>query len=76
MKNTGARTNTSYEYVYANWHYDKLQKSEILFAVGPVDVSCEHGKEPSGSIKYWESLDYVSNYQLHEVDFIALSRYV
>jgi hypothetical protein len=24
---------------------------------GPVERSCEHGNEPSGSIKYWEILD-------------------
>jgi hypothetical protein len=26
--------------------------------------SCEHGNEPSGSIKVGEFLDYLSNYQL------------
>jgi hypothetical protein len=26
--------------------------------------SCEHGSEPSGSIKCREFLDYLSNYQL------------
>jgi hypothetical protein len=24
---------------------------------GPVEGSCEHGREPSGSVKYWEVLE-------------------
>jgi hypothetical protein len=29
----------------------------IDLANGPVDASCEHGNEPSGSVKYWEVLE-------------------
>jgi hypothetical protein len=30
----------------------------------PVDNSCEHGDEPSGSIKYWVILEYLSDWRL------------
>jgi hypothetical protein len=29
-----------------------------------VEGSCEHGHEPSGSIKYWEVLEYLQNWPL------------
>jgi hypothetical protein len=29
-----------------------------------VDGSCEGGNEPSGSIKYWEILEWLHNWQL------------
>jgi hypothetical protein len=29
-----------------------------------VDGSCEHGDEPSGSIKWWEVLESLNNCQL------------
>jgi hypothetical protein len=29
-----------------------------------VEGSCEHGNETSGSIKYWEVLDWLRNWQL------------
>jgi hypothetical protein len=28
-----------------------------------VEGSCEHGNEPSGSIKYWEFLEQLHNWQ-------------
>lgn len=31
---------------------------------GSLMVSCEHGNKPSGSIKGWSFLDYLTNYQL------------
>jgi hypothetical protein len=31
---------------------------------GPVGGSCEHGNEPSGSIKCWEILEYLSDWRL------------
>jgi hypothetical protein len=31
---------------------------------GPVEGSCEHGNEPSGSIKRWELLEWLHNWQL------------
>jgi hypothetical protein len=31
---------------------------------GPVEGSCEHGNEPSGSIKCWEVLEWLHNWQL------------
>jgi hypothetical protein len=31
---------------------------------GPVEGSCEHGNEPSGSIKCWEVLEWLHNLQL------------
>jgi hypothetical protein len=36
---------------------------------GPVEGSCEHGNEPSGSIKCWEVLEMPRNWrpQLHGV---------
>jgi hypothetical protein len=30
---------------------------------GPMEGSCEHGNEPSGSIKCWEILEYLHNWQ-------------
>jgi hypothetical protein len=32
----------------------------------PLEGYCEHGNEPSGSKKYWESLEQVSNWRLLE----------
>jgi hypothetical protein len=31
---------------------------------GPVEGSCEHGNEPLGSIKCWEVLEWLHNWQL------------
>jgi hypothetical protein len=31
---------------------------------GPMKGSCEHGNEPSGSIKCWEVLEWLHNWQL------------
>ena len=31
---------------------------------GLVEDSCEHGNKPSGSIKYWEVLEWLSSWQL------------
>jgi hypothetical protein len=31
---------------------------------GPVEGSCEHGDEPSGSINCWEVLEWLDNWQL------------
>jgi hypothetical protein len=31
---------------------------------GPVEGACEHGNEPSGSIKCWEILEYLRNWRL------------
>jgi hypothetical protein len=33
-----------------------------------VEGSCEHSKEPSGSIKYWESLVWLSNFGILKKD--------
>jgi hypothetical protein len=29
-----------------------------------MEGSCEHGNEPSGSIKYWEALEELHNWRL------------
>jgi hypothetical protein len=31
-----------------------------------VEGSCEHGIEPSGSITFWEVLEWLHNWQLHK----------
>jgi hypothetical protein len=31
---------------------------------GPVEGSCEHGDEPSGSIKCWEVLEWLHNWRI------------
>jgi hypothetical protein len=31
---------------------------------GPMEGSCEHDKELSGSIKFWEILEYLRDWQL------------
>jgi hypothetical protein len=33
-------------------------------AQGPLEGSCEHGDEPSGSIKCWEVLEWLHNWRL------------
>jgi hypothetical protein len=33
---------------------------------GPVEGSCEHGDQPSGSIKCWKVLQYLYNWQLRK----------
>jgi hypothetical protein len=35
---------------------------------GPMEGSCEHGNEPSGSMKYWAFLEWVSNCWLLKED--------
>jgi hypothetical protein len=35
--------------------------------LGPVEGSCEHGNEPSGSIKCWEVLEWLHNWRLHSL---------
>jgi hypothetical protein len=35
---------------------------------GPVEVSCEHGNEPSGSIKCWIILEQLSDWRLLKKD--------
>jgi hypothetical protein len=35
---------------------------------GPVNGSCEHGNEPSSSIKYWEVLELLHNCRLLKKD--------
>jgi hypothetical protein len=32
--------------------------------LGPVEGTCEHGNEPSGSIKCWEILEWLNSWQL------------
>jgi hypothetical protein len=44
--------------------------------IGPVEGSCEHGNEPSGSIKCWEVLEYVHNWQLLKKGSAPWSRLV
>jgi hypothetical protein len=38
---------------------------------GPVDGSCEHGNESSGSMKCWEILEYLSDWRLLKKDSAA-----
>jgi hypothetical protein len=35
---------------------------------GPLEGSCEHGDEPSGSIKCWEVLEWLHNWWLLKKD--------
>jgi hypothetical protein len=37
--------------------------------LGPVEGSCEHGDEPSGSIEYWNILEQLNNWRLLEMQF-------
>jgi hypothetical protein len=32
-----------------------------------VEGSCEHGKEPSGSVKYWEVFEWLQNCEASEL---------
>jgi hypothetical protein len=36
----------------------------IWLKVGPVEGSCKHGNEPSGSIKFVETLEWLSDWRL------------
>jgi hypothetical protein len=36
----------------------------IWLRIGPVEVSCEHGDETSGSINCWEVLEWLHNWRL------------
>jgi hypothetical protein len=36
----------------------------IWLMIGPVECSCEHGIEPSGSIKFWEVFEGLHNWWL------------
>jgi hypothetical protein len=36
----------------------------IWLRIGIVEGSCEHGIEPSGSIKCWEIVDWLHNWRL------------
>jgi hypothetical protein len=36
----------------------------IWLRIGTVEESFEHGNEPSGSIKFWEVLEYLHNWRL------------
>jgi hypothetical protein len=38
-----------------------------------VDSSCEHGNEPSGSVKYLEILEYLSDWQHRKKDSVPWS---
>jgi hypothetical protein len=38
----------------------------IWLRIGTVEGSCEHGNEPEGSLKYWESLEWLHNWRLLE----------
>jgi hypothetical protein len=38
-----------------------------------VERFCEHDNEPSGSIKYWEGLEYLSDCWLLKMDMPAWS---
>jgi hypothetical protein len=37
--------------------WDGMDWIDLAPGYGPVDDSCEHGNEPSGSIKCWEVLE-------------------
>jgi hypothetical protein len=39
--------------------------------LGAVPSSCEHGEEPSGSIKYWENLELLGDCLFRKKDMIV-----
>jgi hypothetical protein len=41
-----------------------------------VEGSCEHGNEPVGSIKCWEILEWLHNWQPHKKDSAAWNQLV
>jgi hypothetical protein len=42
-----------------------------------VESSCEHGNEPSGSVKYWEVLEWLHNWQfLKKGSTLQVGKYV
>jgi hypothetical protein len=44
--------------------WDGMDWIDLAQDRGPVEGSCEHGNETSGSIKYWEVLEWLHNWQL------------
>jgi hypothetical protein len=41
-----------------------VQTGLIWLRIGPVEGSCEHGNEPSGSVKFSEIVECLSDWQL------------
>jgi hypothetical protein len=41
-----------------------VDNTKIDLREGPFEGSCEHGNELSGSIKWWEVLEWLHNWQL------------
>jgi hypothetical protein len=39
-----------------------------------VEGSCEHGDEPSGSIKCWEAFEWLHNFSVSQEGFSSVSR--
>jgi hypothetical protein len=52
--------NSTLKILHAHWYVLDLSGS----GYGPVERSCEHGNEPSGTIKYWEILEQLSDWLL------------
>jgi hypothetical protein len=36
----------------------------VWLRIGPVEGSCKHGNKPPGSIKFWEFLEWLHNWQV------------
>jgi hypothetical protein len=41
--------------------WDGVDWVDLVQDKGPLEGSCEHGDEPSGSIKCWEVLEWLHN---------------
>jgi hypothetical protein len=44
--------------------WDGVDWVDLAQDKGPLEGSCEHGDKPSGSIKCWEVLEWLQNWQL------------
>jgi hypothetical protein len=55
--------------IILKWFLDRMEWYALDLSgpgLGPVEGSCEHGNEPSGSITCWEILEWLSDWQLIE----------
>jgi hypothetical protein len=58
----GCEDNIKLDLREIDWRWHGLDSSGSEH--GPLEVSCEHGNEPSGSIKYLEILEWLHNWRL------------
>jgi hypothetical protein len=61
----GSRRITAWAMARPSWRDSVVSYGLDLFGFGyiPVEGSCEHGNEPSGSLKFWDILQWLRDWQ-------------